>query len=143
MMQCNPRVPNGSKRQKEGELQSNFDLASHSPCLGVRKRVVSKRMVLADVPRDQKNPERGHMCMFSGTKSQISHGVENRGSLISAPLALRVAKRPASYRDSKPRTPKFLEKNQKITPRAPTPNSLKNTQESRNTKITRKILFSR
>ena len=37
----------------------------------------------------------------------------------------KIKKNPASYRDSKPRVPKLLEKNKKITPRAPTPNSLK------------------
>ena len=37
----------------------------------------------------------------------------------------RVEKRPARYRDPKPRNPKILEKNSKITSRAPTPNSLK------------------
>ena len=49
-----------------------------------------------------------------------------------------IAKRPASYRDPKPRNPKLLEKNSKITPRAPTPNSLK--KNSKNTKNTRKTL---
>ena len=35
---------------------------------GVRKRVVSKRVVWADVPRYQK-PERGYIRMFPGTKN--------------------------------------------------------------------------
>ena len=44
-------------------------------------------------------------------------------------VGVGVEKRPASYRDPKPRNPKLLEKNSKITPRAPTPNSLKKTQK--------------
>ena len=38
----------------------------------------------------------------------------------------RVAKRPASYRDPKPRNPKLLEKNSKITPPGPDPKFLEN-----------------
>ena len=37
--------------------------------LGVRKRVVSKRAVLADVPQYQK-PERGYIQMFPGIKNR-------------------------------------------------------------------------
>ena len=51
-----------------------------------------------------------------------------------------VEKRPASYRDPKARNPKLLEKNSKMTPWAPTPNSLKKTQKI--LKILKKNYFS-
>ena len=40
------------------------------------------------------------------------------------PKIYGVEKCPASHRDPKPGNPKLLEKNSKITPRAPTPKSL-------------------
>ena len=50
-----------------------------------------------------------------------------------------LAKRLASYRDPKPRNPKILKKNSKITP-DPDPKFLE--KNSKNTKVTQKILFS-
>ena len=60
--------------------------------------------------------------------------------IASAKLCKVLRKRPASYRDLKPRNPKLLEENSKITPQAPDPNSLK--KELKNTKNTQTILFS-
>ena len=68
--------------------------------LGVHKRVVSKRVVLEDVPRHQK-PERGYIRMFPGTKNWNEGKFAKTALLRNRPLKAFVSSRKGSIEPSK------------------------------------------